>query len=126
MIQQLRIYEIFEHNKTAFHTRFRDHAARIMRSRYGFQIVAMWETTFGDRTEFVYILEWPDEAAKTAAWAAFMADQEWSDVKRVTSAEHGLMVGKIEDRVLSPVDYSPAGGRSLMLSSQDSTARQAG
>ena len=126
MIQQLRIYEIFEHNKTAFHTRFRDHAARIMRSRYGFQIVAMWETTFGERIEFVYLLEWPDEAAKTAAWAAFMADQEWSDVKRVTSAEHGLMVGKIEDRVLSPVDYSPAGGRSLMLSSQDSTARQAG
>ena len=43
MIQQLRVYEIFEHNKAAFHTRFRDHAARIMRSRYGFQIVAMWE-----------------------------------------------------------------------------------
>ena len=53
MIQQLRIYEIFEHNKAAFHARFRDHAARIMRTRYGFQIVAMWETRFGDRTEFV-------------------------------------------------------------------------
>jgi len=114
MIQQLRIYEIFEHNKTAFHTRFRDHAARIMRSRYGFQIVAMWETTFRDRTEFVYLLEWPDEAAKTAAWAAFMADQEWSDIKRVTHAEHGLMVGQIEDRLLVPTGYSPAGGRSLM------------
>src|SRR5262245_60929641 len=108
MIQQLRIYEIFEHNKAAFHARFRDHAARIMRSRYGFQIVAMWETRFGDRTEFVYLLEWPDEAAKTAAWAAFMADREWSDIKRVTHAEHGLMVGKIEDRLLTPTDYSPA------------------
>jgi hypothetical protein len=31
MIQQLRIYEIFENNKAAFHARFRDHAARIMR-----------------------------------------------------------------------------------------------
>ena len=30
MIQQLRIYEIFEKNKAAFHARFRDHAARIM------------------------------------------------------------------------------------------------
>ena len=27
MIHQLRIYEIFEHNKAAFHDRFRDHAA---------------------------------------------------------------------------------------------------
>jgi hypothetical protein len=42
MIHPLRIYEIFEHNRQAFHERFRDHAARIMRS-YGFRIVAMWE-----------------------------------------------------------------------------------
>ncbi len=41
MIHQLRIYEIFERNKAAFHDRFRDHAARIMRS-YGFDIIAMW------------------------------------------------------------------------------------
>jgi hypothetical protein len=31
MIHQLRIYEIFENNKDAFHARFRDHAARIMK-----------------------------------------------------------------------------------------------
>ena len=43
MIYQLRIYEIFEHNKAAFHDRFRDHAARIMKS-YGFDIIAMWES----------------------------------------------------------------------------------
>ena len=88
MIQQLRIYEIFENNKAAFHARFRDHAARIMQNRYGFRIVAMWETKFGDRTEFAYLLEWPDEAAKIAAWSAFMADTEWSEIKRVTHAEH--------------------------------------
>ncbi len=35
MIHQVRIYEIFEHNKSAFHARFRDHAMRIMR-KYGF------------------------------------------------------------------------------------------
>jgi len=114
MIQQLRIYEIFEKNKAAFHARFRDHAARIMRTRYGFRIVAMWETKFGDRTEFAYLLEWPDEAAKTAAWAAFMADAEWSEIKRVTSAEHGAMVGQIEDRLLQTVDYSPSKQRSLL------------
>ena len=84
MIQQLRIYEIFEKNKGAFHNRFRDHASRIMRTKYGFRIVAMWETKFSDKTEFAYLLEWPDEATKTAAWSAFMADTEWSDIKRVT------------------------------------------
>ena len=117
MIQQLRIYEIFGKNKAAFHTRFRDHAARIMQAKYGFRIVAMWETKFGDRTEFAYLLEWPDEATKTAAWSAFMADTEWSEIKRVTHAEHGLMVGQIEDRLLVPTDYSPARGRSLLATS---------
>ena len=106
MIHQLRIYEIFEHNKDAFHDRFRDHAARIMRS-YGFRIVAMWEARTPERTEFVYLLAWPDEATKQAAWATFMADAEWKEIKRVTGAKHGDLVGTIEDRTLVPTAYSP-------------------
>lgn len=105
MINQLRIYEIFEENKAAFHDRFRDHAARIMR-RHGFRIVAMWEARGDGKTEFVYLLEWPDEATKDAAWAAFMADDEWAEIKRVTASEHGSLVGGIEDRVLEATAYS--------------------
>jgi hypothetical protein len=106
MIQQLRIYEIFELNKAAFHARFRDHAAPIMR-KYGFRILGMWEAKGAERTEFIYILEWLDEAAKKAAWDAFMRDAEWAEIKRVTAAEHGSLVGAIEDRVLHATDYSP-------------------
>lgn len=113
MIHQLRIYEIFENNKAAFHARFRDHAARIMKT-YGFHIAAMWETRSADKTQFVYLLEWPDEATKTAAWSAFMSDAEWAEIKRVTSARHGALVGGIEDRILTPLSYSPAAGRSLL------------
>jgi len=106
MIHQLRIYEIFEHNKAAFHQRFRDHAVRIMRT-HGFNIVAMWEARSSERTEFVYLLSWPDETSKTAAWAQFMADEEWKAIKRSTSAQHGDMVGQIEDRMFVATDYSP-------------------
>src|SRR5437016_1864593 len=104
---ELPIYEIFEHNKKAFHERFRDHAARIMRD-YGFEIVAMWEAKTERRTEFVYVLAWPDEATKTAAWTAFMANEEWKEIKRVTGAQHGSMVGEIEDRLLTSTAYSPS------------------
>lgn len=107
MIHQLRIYEIFERNKAAFHARFRDHAARIM-GRHGFDIVAMWETASAGRTEFAYILAWPDIETKTRAWQSFMADPEWAEIKRVTSIEHGDLVGAIEDRLMRPTDYSPA------------------
>jgi hypothetical protein len=107
MIYQLRIYEIFEHNKVAFHERFRDHAARIMR-KYSFNIVAMWEAKRDRRTEFVYLLAWPDETAKSAAWAKFMADEEWKEIKRVTSAKYGDLVGAINDRELVLTGYSPS------------------
>jgi hypothetical protein len=32
-----------------------------------------------------------------------MADEEWKEIKRVTGAKHGDLVGTIEDRLLRPV-----------------------
>ena len=107
MIHQLRIYEIFERNKAAFHDRFRDHAARIMRS-YGFDIIAMWEGKTGQRTEFVYLLAWHDEQTMRLAWERFRADEDWNKVKRLTNAQYGDLVGVIEDRMLIPTSYGPS------------------
>ncbi len=105
-IYQLRIYEIFESNKQAFHERFRDHAMRIMRT-YGFTIVAQRESKSAHRTEFVYLLRWSSEAVMKAQWAKFMADHEWADIKRESAAKHGTLVGGIQDRTLRLTDYSP-------------------
>lgn len=57
---------------------------------------------------FEHLLAWPSEATKDAAWATFMADEEWKEIKRVTSAKHGDLVGAIEDRVLVATAYSPS------------------
>ncbi len=67
----------------------------------------MWEAKGERRTEFAYLLEWPDETIKANAWTGFMADPEWTEIKRVTAAEHGKLVGKIEDRTLLLTEYSP-------------------
>ena len=105
-VHQLRIYQL-EPTKTAvFHARFRDHAARIMR-RHGFRILAMWDTKSAGGPEFAYLLEWPDEAAMKAGWAAFMADEEWSAIKARTREQHGAIMGRIEERVMLPTSYSP-------------------
>ena len=120
MIHQLRVYEIFERNKAAFHGRFRDHAMRIMR-KYGFEFVAMWESKIDRRTEFIYLLVWPDLETKEAAWREYLADEEWKGIKRLTAAEHGDLVGEIEDRVLSPTSYSP-GTLAAVLDPGGSTA----
>jgi len=105
MIHQLRIYEIFDQNKEAFHNRFRDHAWRIMRS-YGFNLLGTWETRLGDRTEFVYLLAWPDEKTMRHAWDQFRANEEWKEIKKITNARYGDLVGEIQDRMLTPTSYS--------------------
>jgi hypothetical protein len=106
VVHQLRIYEIFDDTKSAFHERFRDHAMRIM-ARYDFKIVATWETRTAEATQFVYLIEWPDEATMKDRWARFMADKEWADIKKATGARHGRLVGEIEDRTLKLTPYSP-------------------
>ncbi|MBM0108116.1 NIPSNAP family protein [Steroidobacter sp. S1-65] len=107
VIHQLRVYEIFENNKQAFHERFRHHAMRIM-AKYDFKIVAMWETQLHGRTEFVYLLQWPDQITLQDRWAKFMADKEWAEIKKRTGAQHGKLVGDIEDRIMTVTDYSPS------------------
>ena len=107
MIQQLRIYEIFDANADAFHARFRDHCMRIMAS-YGFRIRATWDASADGRREFVYLLDWPDEQRMRDAWQRFLADEEWREIKRRTAAEHGDLVGDIQERVLRVTHYSPS------------------
>lgn len=103
---QLRIYEIFENNKKEFHERFKDHAMRIMK-KYNFKILSIYESKSDKKTEFVYFLQWPDEITMKKAWEDFKKDQEWIDIKKQYTAKYGDVVGNIEDRVLTKVDYSP-------------------
>jgi hypothetical protein len=58
----------------------------------------MWEARAERRTEFVYLLEWPDEATMRDAWA---------DIKRATAVAGAPLVGEIEDRLLATTAYSP-------------------
>lgn len=76
--------------------------------RYGFDIVAMWESSLAQGPRFVYLLDWPDVATKEAAWRSFLADAEWIEIKRVTRERYGDLVGDVEDHLLVPVPYSPA------------------
>jgi heme-degrading monooxygenase HmoA len=106
-LQQLRIYEINRGNKDAFHRRFQDHALRIMK-RHGFKIIDMWESDTAEKIEFVYLLSWPDKDTMDSSWKAFLADQEWIDIKKRTAAESGELVREANGQPLVRVSYSPA------------------
>lgn len=106
VIHQLRIYEKFDSNKNAFHERFRNQAMRIM-AKYDFKIIATWESEKDNRTEFVYLLEWPDKETMADRWRKFLQDQEWIKIKKETGELNGPLVGEIEDRTVYLTDYSP-------------------
>lgn len=109
MINQLRLYEIFDGTRQEFLDRFRDHAARIMK-QHDFRILAMWQTTHNDRPAFAYLLSWDSEEHMRTAWARFMADEEWKAIKAARAPEAGPIVGGITDLTLAPVEFSAALG----------------
>ena len=106
-LHQLRIYEVNRANREPFHQRFQDHALRIMK-KYGFEVLDMWESDAGDKLQFIYLLAWPDSKTMEQSWKAFLADQEWQDIKKRSAAEHGELVKTAEGHPLVRVSYSPA------------------
>lgn len=107
-IQQLRVYEMVDRNKAAFHIRFRDHALRIMR-RHGFEVIATWDSTTAEGSEFVYLLQWSDREAMQRGWDAFLADEEWVQIKQHSreTLDGPIMGDIVQDKVLVPTDWSP-------------------
>ena len=105
MINQLRVYRIDPALADVFHTRFRDHATRLM-TQHGFRILAMWEERREEELNFVYLLAWTDEAEMRERWAAFMADAEWDAIKVRSRGPGGEPVQGVTERVLHAVPYS--------------------
>jgi heme-degrading monooxygenase HmoA len=105
-VYQLRIYEVSPDKKEIFHDRFKNHALRIMK-RYGFEVVALWESSSVINFEFIYILKWSDAVTMERQWKLFLADEEWIAIKKKTVSETGEPVLKATSRLLSEVEYSP-------------------
>ena len=45
--------------------------------------------------------------SKQTAWESFMADEKWSAIKARSVAEHGTMVGDIQEKAMRLTEYSP-------------------
>ncbi len=106
MIDQLRVYKIFEKTKAAFHERFRDHAMALF-ARYGGEVIVAWEAAGEDGPEFIYLLRWPDQETLEKGWAGIKTDAGWQKVKADYTAKYGELVAKIDERTLVPTEYSP-------------------
>ncbi len=108
MIYELRIYTVHPGRMDALQQRFRDHSCRLF-ERHGMTNVGYWTNVIGGRSdELWYMLGYEDLAARERAWTAFRTDPEWV-AARAASEEDGPIVHHIENRMLSPTDFSPLG-----------------
>jgi heme-degrading monooxygenase HmoA len=105
-VYQLRIYKLHADNEQHFHERFSEQCMPIMR-RYGFDIVFTSQSGETGHEEFVYLLRWKDRSTQLSAWKNFLADTEWIEIKKTTSAKWGDLVDDVQDRSLDMLPYTP-------------------
>jgi len=103
----LRIYE--SHNERAAAKKiemFNLHELPIFQ-RVGLTPVLFGQTIIGSSMpNLTYMLVFPDDAGRTAAWQRFRDDEEWKKLKAMPEYADKEIVSKITNKVLTPEPYS--------------------
>jgi hypothetical protein len=105
---ELRTYTAEPGKLEALHGRFRDHTNRLF-AKHGMKIVGFWVPSDKDKgadNTLVYLLEFPDRAARNKAWEDFGKDPEWIAARDASEA-NGKLVAKVDSVLLRATDYSP-------------------
>lgn len=101
---ELRTYHAEPGKLDALLTRFRDHTCKLF-EKHGMTNVGYWVPVENPDSLLVYLLAYPDKAARDAAWKGFLGDEDWKKAA-AASEVNGKLVGKIEEIYLTATDFS--------------------
>jgi hypothetical protein len=104
---ELRTYTAAPGKLEALHARFRDHTNALF-TKHGMTLVGYWVPSDADKgaaNTLVYILAYPNRAARDKAWADFQADPEWAAVRKASEVD-GKLTEKVDSLILTATDYS--------------------
>lgn len=101
---ETRIYYTEPGRLEALLTRFRNHTTKIF-EKHGMTNIGYW-VPLHEENKLIYVLAYPDRAARDASWKAFGADPEWVKV-RTESEVSGKIVSKVESIFMDATDFSP-------------------
>ena len=107
-LYELRTYHAEPGKLDALLSRFRDHTCKLF-EKHGMTNVAYFVPVENKDNLLVYLLSYPDKAARDASWKGFLADPEWKKAAGASEV-NGKLVGKIDELFLSPTDFSPVFG----------------
>lgn len=102
---ELRTYYANEGKLDELHARFRDHTVALF-EKHGMTNLVYWTPRENEKSALVYLLGYPDKAAREKSWKAFRDDPEWKSAY-ADSTKDGKLIAKVESLFLVPTDYSP-------------------
>ena len=105
---ELRTYTAAPGKLDALHARFRDHTNALF-AKHGMKVVGFWTPSDKDKgaeNTLVYLLEFPDRAAREKSWDEFRKDPQWIAARDASEA-NGKLVEKVDSLFLTATDYSP-------------------
>lgn len=105
MIHELKHYEATTGNARAMRERFAKVTIPIFQ-RLGITVLHCWDAN-DDSGGFYYLVSFPDEASREAAWQAFGNDPEWKAAK-TASETAGPLLARQTTQLLRPAEFSPA------------------
>jgi hypothetical protein len=105
-VYELRMYHANEGKLDAIVSRFRDHSDAIFK-RHNIKSVGYWlpQDPPNAGNLLIYVLEHPSRQEADKNWAAFNADPEWMQVRKVTEA-NGALISKVDRYFMTPTDFS--------------------
>lgn len=107
---ELRTYTAAKGKLDDLNRRFRKYS-RIVFSRYKMARLGFWVPLDNPDNKFTYILSYADCEDRDPAWEQFNADSLWQRVGKITTHE-GDLVTNVENRMMTPTDFSPPIGPS--------------
>jgi hypothetical protein len=114
---ELRTYTAADGKLDALHGRFREHAIAVF-EKHGMTNVGYWVPPANDDNSVVFLLAYPSQAARKAAWSAVAADPEWLRIRTRTDGK-GKLVDHIDELFLTPTADCP-----IVTPTRDATARR--
>lgn len=104
-VYEMRIYWPHEGKMADMQARFRNHTTKLF-EKHGMTNIGYFVPENKPDSVLVYVLAYPNQAARDTSWKHFATDPEWKKVAS-ESEKNGKLVKKVEQKFMTTTDFSP-------------------
>jgi hypothetical protein len=102
---EMRVYHAAPGKLDALHARFRNHTTQLF-TKHGMTNLGFWTPAENPELKLIYVLAYPNRAAREASWKNFLSDPDWLSAQKASEVD-GALVAKIESTFMEATDFSP-------------------